>query len=96
MIVHDLDVFRIAVAPNETDPEPIVDPNTVLPLAVAPEAFQAVAGRRPQIVQRPCRVQHGQFSQRSPFYRRERPNLLSRKEISGPPVAKRPNRHFCM
>ena len=46
MVVDDFDLMRVAVAPHETDPELVVDPNAVLPGAVTLKSFQLVAGQR--------------------------------------------------
>jgi hypothetical protein len=34
MVVHDLDIFRSRLGPTETNPELIVDTNTVLPCPI--------------------------------------------------------------
>jgi hypothetical protein len=50
MIIDDLDIVSVALAPHETDSPLIVDPDAVLTLAVAAKLLQPVAGRNPQIL----------------------------------------------
>lgn len=56
MVIDDLDVPGFAVSPNEANAPLIVDANAVLPLPVAAQGFQAIAGRCPQIVESLCRI----------------------------------------
>jgi hypothetical protein len=51
MVIDDLDVPGFAVPPNKANAPLLVDPNAVLPLPVAAQGFQAIAGRRRQIVE---------------------------------------------
>ena len=57
MIVHDLDLVGVTIVPDEAHAPLIIDPDTVLPPSVAPERLETIAGRCPQIVQRPRVVQ---------------------------------------
>ena len=43
MVIDNLHIVRIPVAPHEADPPLIVNPNAVLALAVAAQCFQPVA-----------------------------------------------------
>ncbi len=61
MIVDDFYVIRIAVTPNETDAESVVDPNTVLATAVAFESLEPVAREDGQVLQPMGGVQLPQF-----------------------------------
>ena len=45
MVVDDLDIPRIPIAPYKTDAPSIVDANTVLTGAVGPESLKTIAGR---------------------------------------------------
>ena len=47
----DFDILGRATLPGETDSEPIVDPNAVLPLAPAGQGFKPVAGDGGKIFQ---------------------------------------------
>src|SRR5271166_5425826 len=64
VIVGDLYVVRIALAPREADAVLVIDANAVLPFAIASEPLQSVAGRQRQVAQRSSRVQHLQFPKR--------------------------------
>ena len=67
MVVDDLDLPGIAVAPYETDAPLLVDANAVLPPAVAPQGFQPVAGRRPQIFEPSGRLDRQEPGPRPPL-----------------------------
>jgi len=45
MIIHDFNVVRIPVPPGKTNPELIVDPNTVLAPPISLKRFQPEAGQ---------------------------------------------------
>ena len=64
MVVHDLDLIRIAVAPLETYAPLIVDADTVLPFPASRQLFQPIAGWAPQILLGLGCVEHEQFSTR--------------------------------
>lgn len=51
MIVHDFNVMCLAVAPHETDPPLVVDPDAMLSCAITFERFKAIAGWNAQILQ---------------------------------------------
>src|SRR4051794_13823630 len=51
VIVHDLHVVRVPVAPDEADAIMIVDPNTVLAPSVASERLESVARECRQIAE---------------------------------------------
>ena len=57
MIVNYFNVQRIAVFPAKADSPLIVDPYTVLSLAVAFQGFKTVSGRNSKILQLDCTVQ---------------------------------------
>jgi hypothetical protein len=57
MIIHDLDVVRVPLPPSKTNPELIVNPNTVLapPISLKrfqPEAWEAEIFKRGRCVQK--------------------------------------------
>jgi len=39
VVIHDLDIVRVSVAPRKADPPAVVDPNAVLAIAVALEGL---------------------------------------------------------
>jgi len=51
VIVHDLDLMRPILAPDETDAPLVVDADAVLPLAVPFQGFELVPRRNPQVRQ---------------------------------------------
>src|SRR2546428_13261184 len=51
VVVHDLDLPRIAVLPHETDPILIVDPDAVLAAPIARKGFELIARERAEVVQ---------------------------------------------
>jgi len=63
VVVHDLDVVRIAAVPSEADPPLVVDPDAVLACAIAAQPFQAVSRRHAKIVQPRRGIQHPELSQ---------------------------------
>ncbi len=63
MVIDDLNVEHIALLPYETDAPLIVDANTVLPLPVALEQLQPVAGDGSQIPELPSGIEHPQFAE---------------------------------
>ena len=62
MVIHNFHLMCIPVAPDETDPPLVIDPDAVLANAVAFQEFQPIARRRKQITQRPRPVQVLQLS----------------------------------
>jgi hypothetical protein len=46
VVIRDLDIIGVAIAPMETNPKLIVDSNAVLPGAIAAELFQPETGKR--------------------------------------------------
>ena len=60
MIIHDFDVVSVSIPPCETNPELIVDPNTVLAPAISFKRFQPETWE-PEIFKR-FRVPADQFS----------------------------------
>ena len=50
VIINDLDIVSIVLAPYKTDSPLIIDADAVLALAVAAQFFQMVAGRNPQVL----------------------------------------------
>jgi len=49
MIIHELDVIGVAVAPVEADPPLIVDADRPLPHSITSELVEPVSGRNTQI-----------------------------------------------
>jgi len=64
MVVHDLDVEGIAVAPAEADPVLVIYPDAVLAFAITLQGFQSVARRDTQVGHVRSGVQHLKFPSR--------------------------------
>jgi hypothetical protein len=54
VIVNNLDVVRVAVAPPKADTPLVVDANPMLALPVAAQRFEPVARRDAQVLDRAC------------------------------------------
>lgn len=61
MVVHDFDVTRVTVFPQEADTPLIVDPDAVLTLSIAVQRFQTIARRNRQVAKLGCGVDLGQL-----------------------------------
>jgi hypothetical protein len=51
VVVHDLDLRRAFRRPDKAHAELVVDPDRVLPFAIARQRLKTVAWRRPQIAE---------------------------------------------
>lgn len=51
VIVHNLNIVRVPLAPDETQAPSVVDTNTVLPFSVGMQCLQAIPRRRSQVTQ---------------------------------------------
>jgi len=43
MVIHNLDFERVSIGPTEADAPLVVDPDAVLPLAIARQSLQTIA-----------------------------------------------------
>jgi len=64
VVVHDLDLRWAFCSLNKAHPELVVDPDRVLPLAIAHQCLKMVAGRRPQVAEITRGVRIAQFPTR--------------------------------
>ena len=62
MVIDDLDIKYVAILELETDTPLVVNPDTVLPLAITTQGFQPVARRCSQEVQRGGGIQLRQLA----------------------------------
>jgi len=60
VVVHDFNLVRVPVTPGKADPPAVVDPNAVLPGAVALQSFEPVAANGPQVRETGGRMQPSQ------------------------------------
>ena len=81
MVIDDLDVFRRAVAPTETDPTLVVDPDTVLTLPVTAQRFEPVPRHRRHVFQQSRVIQHPKLASCHILNIAESPALLALKEL---------------
>ena len=64
MVIGDLHSVRMALAPNEANPELIVDADAVLSLSVSLQSFQPISRQNAQVRQAPSTVYHEKLPQR--------------------------------
>jgi len=72
MIVHDFDIMSISVAPSKADSPLIVDTDAVLPASVPRQFLQPGCRWNPEVIQLLGRIDHDQFSQRTPLEARRK------------------------
>ena len=78
VIIHNLHVVGIAIAPDKTNAPLVIDADAVLAFPVTFQGFQMIAGRRPQIAKFGRDIQLPQFSLSDA--------LKSQKSFDGSPV----------
>jgi hypothetical protein len=74
MVIHDLDIETVPSAPLEAEPPLIIDPDAVLPLAIAPQSFEAVSRDRREIGEACSRIQGLKLAPSCPLYGLEAPD----------------------
>jgi len=57
VVIHNLHIVCVSIAPGKADPPAVVDPNAVLPGTVAPQRFEPVAANRADVGQAGGRIQ---------------------------------------
>lgn len=62
VIIDDFDHIGSIVTPLETDSPLLIDADGMLPFSVTAQYLQAVGRRNPKIIQRCCKMEHGQFT----------------------------------
>jgi hypothetical protein len=100
VIIHDLDVVSITLAPYETHPPLVIDPNAMLALAVTAELLQVVSRRRPQVLYRLSIVQHRELTLRPALDTLEARTALAVEErfrvLAPEPFDHEPNRYYVL
>jgi hypothetical protein len=92
MIIDNLDVPGVPAAPDEADSPLVVNSNAVLPLPIAVELLQTVAGRDAQIVNPFCRVYCENLRAGSPLnLPRQIANAVTGEDRGSAPVGKAPD-----
>jgi hypothetical protein len=74
MIVSNLDVMSVALAPSKTDPPLIVDADAIFARSLAGQLLRSVAWRTAKVFQRLGSIQDQQLPERSPL------------QLGGPPA----------
>jgi hypothetical protein len=62
VVVHDLDIERMAVFKAKANSPWVIDANAVLPASISLECLEPVVRRDPQVIQSNRLMQHGQFA----------------------------------
>lgn len=62
VIIDDFDIMCIAISPDKADAPLPIYADRMLACAVAFQGFETIGRRNPQIFQRGCRVELGEFS----------------------------------
>ena len=63
MVIHDLDIVRIAVRPTKADAPLIVDPDAVLSRPIALEPLEPIPGWHPKVIERFSGIDNHQLAQ---------------------------------
>ena len=64
MVIHNLDVLSASIHPAEAHAELVINAYAVLARTIAPQGFQSVAWRNPQVFQLPRDLKLAKFSAR--------------------------------
>lgn len=90
MVIHDLNVIRIAIKPYEANPSLVVDADAVLTGAISLQRFEAVAGKYSQVVQVAGLIEQPQFALRHPLEPPKLPDPRPLREQCRIPAPERP------
>jgi hypothetical protein len=92
VIIHNLDLRRVAIVPRKANPPLVVDADAMPALAFPGQRFQPVARRHSQIIQTPRPVQVFQFAPRRVLnVRRQSPRTFPAKDAFGFRTSERDN-----
>src|SRR6185295_13507328 len=92
VVVDDLHFEGVVLAPFKTDSPAVVDPDAVLPSAVAFQCLQTVPGWNPQIQQALRVVEHPQFPPRHFLeHSGQLSDLLASPDLFSPPGSEGPD-----
>ena len=96
MVIDDLYLLGTIFSPREADPILTVDSDAVLTSAISRERFEAVAGRRTQVGDPGCGIEHVQLAERHGFDCLEFLNCLTPEQRFGSLILGRPDHRFKM
>ena len=91
MVIHNLNVIRIAIIPGEADAPLVVNPNAVCPGAIGPEQFKLISRRHAKILQSPGLMKVQELAPGSPLDGLESANRAVLKERRRIRAFERPN-----
>ena len=91
MIIHNLNLKRIAPSPAKTDPPLIVDADAVLPLPFSLEGLQAVSGRGSKVAQLQSAIQQAELASSGSLNRSKSRDALAPMQSLRVSTAKRPD-----
>jgi hypothetical protein len=80
MIVHDLDIFGASSSPSKADTPLVVDPNTVLPRALAPQCLQAIPWWNSEVIKATGDLELPQLSSRDVSNLNESPDSTALRQ----------------
>jgi hypothetical protein len=89
MVVDDFDIVRTFLCPSKADAPLIVDPDRILPLAIARQRFKPVARKRTQVGKIARTVKHIEFTLRLLFNSTEALHKRAIPQLPGGSIAKR-------
>ena len=92
MVIHDLDVLCVPIAPYEAEPPLVIDSNAVLAFAVALQGLQSVRGREAEIIQAESCIDGVKLHKRTLLnVTRKFPSELTPEDFFCLGITKRPN-----
>jgi hypothetical protein len=92
VIIDNLDIMRVTIAPLKTDAPLIVDADAPLPLTVGMKLFKPIRRRHSQIRESRRAIQHSQLAQRNLLnIIRKLPRPLKIEDLFGFFALERPN-----
>jgi len=86
-------VIGISVFPMKADPPLIVDPDTMLPFAIALQGFEPVARWNPEVLQMPGLMKVQELASCNPFDRTKPRHILIIEQRPYFGIAKGPDHH---
>ena len=91
VVIHDLNVMRIAVAPGEADTPLVIDPNAIRSGAAALQQFKLVSRRHAKVLQPRSPMQVQELPPCGPLDRLKSPNPVVLKQRRGIRTPERPD-----
>ncbi|KFI20609.1 hypothetical protein IB75_02135 [Nitrosococcus oceani C-27] len=83
MVINNFDIFRTGLRPTKANPEPPVDSNAVLTLAVTRQRFQHIAGRYFKIIKLTGSLELPDLPQRNTLKVDKAPDTTTVRQLFG-------------